>query len=348
MLENIYTTKMSADKRALQLRFSKIRSHSGKASKLMAALIAIILVTTILLATIVMAAIDGIEKDKTTITLISDGKEIELNNKPFVENNVLYLPLRELFEKLDVLDDDYSSIDWNDGKIIIKYSENIEFGKVTSNIRTVNFCYGIEIGKSEITLNPPDTLPDKFEAMALPVTDEMNSAPILKDSTTYIPWEYIDIMLSKALLIEGNYNLVCTISGEYPSAFVMPCLFMPIDIFEITMPYGNRYHPITGETTKHNGVDLKANEGTDVFAASQGTVTKADYDSEKGNYIVITDENGVSTAYNHLSVINVSVGDTVNKRDNIGKSGKTGMATGPHLHFEVSINGTHYNPELFW
>jgi len=348
MLENLYTTKMSAEKKMLQNRFSKIRSTSNRLSKIMALIMTIVIIVAMLCATIVMATVDSLNDKENTITFISDGKEIVFKNKPFVENNVLYLPLRELFERLDVLDDDYSAIDWDDGKIIIKYSEDIEFGKVTSNIRTVNFCYGIEIGKAEITLNPPGTLPDKFEAMALPVTDKMNYAPVLKDSTTYIPWEYIDIMLSKALLIEGNYNLACTISGEYPTAFVLPCLFMPIDTTEISMPYGNRVNPVTGEQTKHNGIDIIAAEGTDVFAASHGTVTKADYDSEKGNYIVITDENGVSTAYNHLSVINVSVGDKINKRDNIGKVGKTGMATGPHLHFEVNINGTYYNPELFW
>lgn len=349
MFENLYTTKMSADKKQLQHRFSKIRSKNGRLARLLSAIMSITIIFVLTVSTIALASIDSLKDDKDTITLISDGKEIILNNKPFVENNVLYLPLRELFEKLNVLDDDYSSIDWDNGKITIKYSEDIEFGSTTSNIRGVNFCYGIEIDKPEITLNPPGTFPEDGPFSALPVTDQMNYAPVLKDSTTYVPWDYIDLMLSKALLMEGKYNLLCTISGDYSSAFVMPCLFMPTEIENnISKPFGERYHPVTKETSFHNGIDIKANEGALIYAATDGTVTEAGYDKDKGNYIKITNNNGVSTLYAHLSEINVKVNENIKKRDIIGKAGKTGMATGPHLHFEVNINDNYYDPEIFW
>jgi len=111
----------------------------------------------------------------------------------------------------------------------------------------------------------------------------------------------------------------------------------------ITANYGERVHPITKEKMKHSGVDLKGEVGDPVTVIEDGEVIEADFDITYGNYIKVKHEvNGevIYSKYGHLSKIDVKVGDLVNNGDKIGEVGATGMATGPHLHFEMqNANG---------
>jgi len=111
----------------------------------------------------------------------------------------------------------------------------------------------------------------------------------------------------------------------------------------ITANYGERIHPITGQKIKHSGVDLKGAIGDPVTVVADGEVFEADFDATYGNYIKVKHEiDGEVTysKYGHLSKIDVKVGDFVNIGDKIGEVGATGMATGPHLHFEMqNANG---------
>lgn len=112
----------------------------------------------------------------------------------------------------------------------------------------------------------------------------------------------------------------------------------------MSSPYGYRTHPISGTYKLHNGTDFAASTGTPVYAAMGGTVTVSKYSSSAGNYITINHGNGLSTIYMHNSKLYVSVGDTVTKGQNIAASGNTGSSTGPHLHFQVMLNGSSVNP----
>ena len=106
----------------------------------------------------------------------------------------------------------------------------------------------------------------------------------------------------------------------------------------VTLNYGERVHPITKETMKHSGVDLKGEKGDPVTVIADGEIIEAEFDATYGNYIKVKHEiNGEVTysKYGHLSKIDVEVGGFVNKGDKIGEVGATGMATGPHLHFEM-------------
>jgi len=94
----------------------------------------------------------------------------------------------------------------------------------------------------------------------------------------------------------------------------------------------------------HSGVDIAAGHGTTVVAADSGTVITSTYSSSYGNYIVISHGGGVTTLYAHLSSRSVSAGSTVSKGQAIGRVGSTGVSTGPHLHFEMSIGGSKVNP----
>ena len=111
----------------------------------------------------------------------------------------------------------------------------------------------------------------------------------------------------------------------------------------VTLNYGERVHPITKEKMKHSGVDLKGEKGDPVTVIADGEIIKAEFDATYGNYIKVKHEiNGEVTysKYGHLSKIDAKVGDFVNKEDKIGEVGATGMATGPHLHFEMQdVNG---------
>ncbi|MDR0885604.1 MAG: M23 family metallopeptidase [Clostridiales Family XIII bacterium] len=95
----------------------------------------------------------------------------------------------------------------------------------------------------------------------------------------------------------------------------------------------------------HKGVDFTASVGTPVYAADSGVVVSCEQDgSGYGNIIVVDHGGGIETAYAHLSAFTVSPGTRVMRGDQIASSGNTGRSTGPHLHFEVRINGTAVNP----
>ena len=112
----------------------------------------------------------------------------------------------------------------------------------------------------------------------------------------------------------------------------------------ITSGFGWRIHPIFGTKRYHNGVDISANSGSSVVAADSGTVSVATYSSSAGNYVVLYHSGGTTTTYMHLSSIAVSVGETVTKGQTIGAVGSTGWSTGPHLHFQIEVNGSGVNP----
>ena len=112
----------------------------------------------------------------------------------------------------------------------------------------------------------------------------------------------------------------------------------------ITSPFGTRFHPILHVYRTHYGIDIGAPKGAYVVAANSGVVTTASYLSSYGNAVIIDHGGGVSTVYAHGSEILTTVGTQVNKGDIIMKVGSTGLSTGPHLHFGVTVNGKYVNP----
>lgn len=118
----------------------------------------------------------------------------------------------------------------------------------------------------------------------------------------------------------------------------------PADSKRISNSFGTRVHPITNEVQTHNGVDILAEEGANVYASIKGNVIEAAFDKQDGNYIIIENAHGICTKYSQLSSIDVSVGDSVTQGHIIGKVGKTGKATGAHLHFSIKADGKYYDP----
>ena len=120
----------------------------------------------------------------------------------------------------------------------------------------------------------------------------------------------------------------------------------PITEARITSPFGSRFHPILGYAKMHTGVDWGAKIGTPVLAAGNGTVIKADWAGGYGRRTEIQHANGYVTAYNHQSAFGrgIAPGARVRQGQVIGFVGTTGLSTGPHLHYEVIINGRFVDP----
>ncbi len=109
----------------------------------------------------------------------------------------------------------------------------------------------------------------------------------------------------------------------------------------ITSPYGMRWGKL------HKGIDIGAPTGAKIVASNEGKITTSAYNSSYGNYVIINHGGGYMTVYAHLSKRLVSVGQYVAKGQTIGLCGSTGHSTGPHLHFEIRVNGTAVNPKKY-
>ena len=112
----------------------------------------------------------------------------------------------------------------------------------------------------------------------------------------------------------------------------------------ISSEFGYRDHPVEGEERFHNGVDLAANKGTEIDCFADGVVKAVGESSSYGKYCIITHEGGYSTLYAHCDRITTSSGAEVAQGEKIAEVGETGIATGPHLHFELHKDGVYLNP----
>jgi murein DD-endopeptidase MepM/ murein hydrolase activator NlpD len=118
----------------------------------------------------------------------------------------------------------------------------------------------------------------------------------------------------------------------------------PLRFFRVTSDFGLRTNPVTGNVGMHQGLDLAAPEGTEVYAAADGIVTHTGFDPVYGNYIIITHSERWTSLYGHLQIIETVLRSNVKSGSLIGRVGSTGQSTGPHLHFELRQDGRPLNP----
>lgn len=129
-------------------------------------------------------------------------------------------------------------------------------------------------------------------------------------------------------------------NGQFTGSMMWPCPSSK----RVTSDYGPRTSPTNGASSNHKGIDIGAAYGADIVAADGGTVLVATYSSSGGNYVIIDHGGGLCTVYMHASSLTVSAGQTVSKGQVIAKVGSTGISTGNHLHFGVTLNGVYVSP----
>ena len=129
-------------------------------------------------------------------------------------------------------------------------------------------------------------------------------------------------------------------NGQSTGSMIWPCPSSK----RVTSDYGPRTSPTNGASSNHKGIDIGAAYGADIVAADGGTVLVATYSSSGGNYVIIDHGGGLCTVYMHASSLTVSAGQTVSKGQVIAKVGSTGISTGNHLHFGVTLNGVYVSP----
>jgi hypothetical protein len=161
-------------------------------------------------------------------------------------------------------------------------------------------------------------------------------------------------LLSNSLSFKGKPGGVSRVAfaGVRQSRFswvnsrgsLSPSFVLPVEGYPVTSGFGNRVHPIFGDTRFHNGIDLGTPMGTPIQASAPGYVSYADWNGGYGKTVIIQHVGGYETLYAHLDQVKVKVGDRVKNGQIIGLSGSTGYVTGPHLHFEIRRNQIAYNP----
>lgn len=125
-------------------------------------------------------------------------------------------------------------------------------------------------------------------------------------------------------------------------------LIWPTDSTYITSNFGNRDAPTAGASTNHQGLDIGAAAGTPIYAAASGTIEVATSNNSYGNYVMVNHGSGTTTVYAHMESMTVSSGQYVTQGQIIGYVGSTGITTGPHLHYEVRVDGSRVDPSQYY
>lgn len=149
----------------------------------------------------------------------------------------------------------------------------------------------------------------------------------------------IQNMINQAVS-QQKTQTVSTVTSSGTGTMQWPC---PSTRY-VTSEFGSRSRPVAGASTNHKGLDIGGGVGADIVAADSGMVLFSGNSSSYGKYIVLSHGNGTTTLYAHCSQLLVSAGASVTKGQVIAKVGSTGISSGPHLHFEVSVNGERKNP----
>lgn len=135
-------------------------------------------------------------------------------------------------------------------------------------------------------------------------------------------------------------------ASHYATSYISPGSAMPLVRGVITSGFGLRSHPILGGLRMHAGIDVAAPTGSPIFATSDGVVGQAGWKGGYGLFVALEHSGGLETRYGHMSQLAVRTGQAMHKGDVIGYVGSTGRSTGPHLHYEMRVNGVPVKPRM--
>jgi murein DD-endopeptidase MepM/ murein hydrolase activator NlpD len=197
--------------------------------------------------------------------------------------------------------------------------------EATDAIMTILARTGVKVAADEVAAAAP-----------VAVDDDAIGGPFVEPETT----EAFDSSLIGLDTALGRLESVRSQARKLP-------FNNPSPASDITSSFGNRLDPFLGRLALHAGIDFRAPTGTRILATAPGTVITAGKTGGYGNMVEIDHGNGITTRYAHLSTILVNVGDTITTGEAIARSGSTGRSTGPHLHYEVRLNGEAVDPMRF-
>lgn len=200
-----------------------------------------------------------------------------------------------------------------------------------------------------------EALEAEFEAQEQAFLEEIAAKEIEYDAAKQAEWEaymatYVPPTTAPAATSTNNgtttssgstTTTTTTTTTASSATWLVPCSYT-----SITSPFGYRTAPTTGASTYHQGVDLDTGTGWPVYATRAGIAYTA-YGSAAGNYVTIDHQDGFKSVYMHLSGFSISNGTIVSAGQQIGLTGSTGVSTGDHLHFGISLNGVYVNPCLY-
>ncbi|NIR51813.1 peptidoglycan DD-metalloendopeptidase family protein [candidate division KSB1 bacterium] len=180
------------------------------------------------------------------------------------------------------------------------------------------------------------------------------SIPVGSDELSQQVFTYgqvLDKMERRIELTRASRNEIAEKIYEHENVMRHTPSIRPLMDGRITDKFGMRLHPILDKMYRHAGIDISAERGTEVFASAagvvKGVVTSYKLNQGYGKYVMIDHGFGIETLYGHLSKVLVRKGQKVNRWDAIGLVGDSGLATGPHLHYEVKKNGKQLDPMQF-
>jgi murein DD-endopeptidase MepM/ murein hydrolase activator NlpD len=284
--------------------------------------------------------------DVFDFTSIRVGKTFELVSENGTPIELRYEPDLETLVRVDLLNDFIATSE----EIIY----DIELAKVDVTISDSLFASGVRLGLSEVLLlEYVDVF--AWEVDFATQVQEGDSYTILHEEL-YRDGEYV----GTGDVIYGSFNNVGTESFAYKftdetgeegyfdaegNSLIRPFLKAPLSYSRITSGFSySRFHPVLNTSTPHRAIDYAAPSWTPVMAVGDGTVIYAGWNGGYGNFIEIRHNGVYQTNYAHLIDYEVGYGDQVKQGDVIGYVGSTGYSTGPHLHYEVEVNGTLTNP----
>jgi murein DD-endopeptidase MepM/ murein hydrolase activator NlpD len=189
------------------------------------------------------------------------------------------------------------------------------------------------------------TAPSRYDAASRTLfVGTAEPAPVAEAFAQVTVSRAADIVGRPLVLVRPLWNRTTTPGGlRWLGPASMPSS-MPLASAVLTSSFGMRAHPLLGGWRAHAGVDLAARLGSPIMATSDGMVARADWTGGYGLFVALDHGGGIQTRYGHMSRLAVSPGQTVHKGEVIGYVGSTGRSTGPHLHYEVRVNGQAVNP----
>ncbi len=218
-----------------------------------------------------------------------------------------------------------------------------------------NFCvevFGGQVAETAVEVDYPilDVVVEEPEVIAPTLTEmeEIETVEPLLEEVVETVEEEMEIMAVGLVYISADEDLRALPAGYTYDMLSLGGMERTTPVMGvISSGFGYRIHPLSGDDTIHNGVDIAGDVGDPIYAFSSGTVEYIGYSDTYGNYFRIDHGNGVKSFYAHCNTLLVSKGDAVEVGQLVAEVGQTGDVTGPHLHFELLCNDIRIDPALY-